>query len=136
ALGIATAAIDLPFHGSRAPSPRDTINNVTLQPCTSTGTPCDYIGDSQSLTAPVKFFNLGGDIGVMQYDPRSPRDNMRQAAADNMQLLRGLTAPGNLAAITTDPNAPSSITFRSDAAAYIGFSFGTFPGALIAATDP
>src|SRR5262249_7847696 len=103
--GIAVAAIDFPFHGSRAAMPRDVKNNATNEICAGTG-PCDHFGDQQALNAAIGFFTVAGDANVVAGDPRGGRDNFRQAAADVMQLVRTLTV-GDLSPITRAAGAPT-----------------------------
>jgi hypothetical protein len=123
ARGYAVLGIDAPFHGSRQPGAIDLVNNLSGLPIP------DGIGDPVGLPV-TTFFDLLGDasLGIAPVDPRSMRDNLRQATIDLLQTVRLVTAG--------DWSQVSGVVLSPAAPLYTGASFGGILGANVLAVDP
>ena len=128
--GIATIAIDLPYHGSRAIGAVDTINNATGAAV------ADGFGDEDSFST-VQFFHLLPGGPMPSYHPAAMRENLRRGASDFDALIAfvhgGNVGPLNtaLAAATLPP-----VTFRADKIGAMATSLGAIVSIPIAAVNP
>lgn len=135
AKGIATLAIDVPFHGDRYPNATDNYSALT-EPQTGDGdgpTP-DGFGDPQGDLSPALFFDLS-----MGGRPRVMRDTLRQAAVDIASLVAFIKRdPSSYAALTAalDAIGPNDFSFRRDRIVLVTHSFGTIFGGMAAAVEP
>src|SRR5690606_16602526 len=127
--GLATAGIDIPFHGARYPDAKDTRHNY------GGGEGPDGLADPTGpLTAPL-FFDLFGDEGVAPLDPRVQTASFLQAAIDAMVLARLLDG-GDLTAVGAEVPALDGLGFRGDRIVYASESFGGFFGVIALAFEP
>lgn len=110
ALGAAVVAIDSPWHGSRAP------------------------GGTTDMVTSISLF-LGVDIDKKTFDIENARDNFRQMASDQLELVRFL---GSLGALDLLPvGAPDGVPdLDVSRLLYIGHSFGSVQGPTIFALAP
>lgn len=108
-LGVAVIAIDSPEHGSRAEDPED------------------------GLAATFGFFGIDADSG--DFDIERARDNFRQMASDQLELVRLV---GSLGALDVLPvGAPDGVPdLDVSRFAYIGHSFGSVQGPTVFALAP
>lgn len=110
-LGVAVIGIDAPEHGSRA---SDDANEM--------------------ISSAVRFFAI--DLDNRSFDLEKGRDNLRQMASDQLQLVRALTGPmRQLDLLPVD--APDGVPdLDPDRIAYLGQSFGSIMGPAALAIAP
>lgn len=109
-LGVCVIGIDSPEHGSRAPAgARDQLASITAF--------------------------LGVDIPAQSFDIARARDNFRQMASDQLELVRFVRSLGalDLLPVGAPDGEPDLDVSR---VLYIGHSFGSVQGATIAALAP
>jgi len=125
--GFAVVAIDMWGHGSRYDA-TDLKNNLSDKALFS-GDPNlpDGFGDPVGLNSYLDFFENFLNIGAI-------RDSIRQSALDEARLAMLIQAKPDLSALA----APYGLTPKLDTAhvAYLGESFGTIVGTLLAAIEP
>jgi len=125
--GFAVVAIDMWGHGSRY-NPTDVRNNLGDKPM-FTGDPMlrDGFGDPVGLSSYLDFFENFLNIGAI-------RDSIRQSALDESRLAMLVQAKPDLSALA----APYGATPKLDTnhVAYLGESFGTIVGTLLASIEP
>ncbi len=125
--GQALMAIDLAYHGDRATSPVDLMNDMTgeMEP--------DGFGDYLGLTPAIGFFHLGASGGIPGYHPQAMRENLRQAAIDICSLIsfvaRGDPSPISVAVGQT-------VSFHTDTTAVVTESFGALVTGVAIAIEP
>jgi pimeloyl-ACP methyl ester carboxylesterase len=125
--GFAVVAIDMWGHGSRY-NPTDDLNNLSSK-TQFTGDPTlhDGFGDPESAASELDFFENFLNIGAI-------RDTIRQSALDEARLAMLIQAKPDLGALA----GPYGSTPKLDTnhVAYLGESFGTIVGTLLAAIEP
>ncbi len=108
-LGAAVFAIDSPHHGSRSPNP------------------------DNKLTAVLSFF--GVDAGSQAFVLGRARDNFRQMASDQLELVRFIEAQKDLDLLPI--GAPDGVPdLDTSRILYLGHSFGSVQGASVFALAP
>jgi len=109
-LGACVIGIDSPEHGSRAPAgARDQLASITAF--------------------------LGVDIPAQSFDIARARDNFRQMASDQLELVRFVRSLGSLDLLPLGaPDGEPDLDVSR--VLYIGHSFGSVQGATIAALAP
>ncbi len=112
--GVAVFAIDSPEHGSRA------------------------VGATNTLTSVYAFFGIDPD--TQEFDIERARDNFRQMASDQLELVRFIETLGSLDVLPLDANgnpAPDGVPdLDLSKILYIGHSFGSVQGPTIFALAP
>lgn len=107
--GVAVFSIDSPEHGSRTD------------------------GETNLLTSVNAFFGIDGDTG--DFDVGRARDNFRQMASDQLELVRFIGSLGELDLLPV--GAPDGVPdLDVSQVLYIGHSFGSVQGATILAMAP
>jgi hypothetical protein len=127
--GLATIAIDMPFHGARFPDARDREHNFS-----DTEGP-DGIADGTGATAALYFFDIQTQPHVTWLDPRIMTASFRQAAVDVMSLARLLDGGDWSAIAEADPDL-ADLSFRGGSIAFASESFGGFVGVPAVAFEP
>ena len=125
--GFAVVAIDMYGHGSRY-NPTDVQNNFSDK-MQFTGDPTlhDGFGDPVGLAAYLDFFENFLNVGAI-------RDSIRQSALDESRVAMLIQAKPDLSALSGPyGKAP---TLDTNHVAYLGESFGTIVGTLLAAIEP
>ncbi len=113
-LGVAVVGIDAPEHGSRLDPP---------------GAP----GKDDLLKSVLGFF--AADIGTKTFDMERVRDNFRQMALDQLELVRLLRSLGTLDLLPS--GAPDGVPdLDPTRILYVGHSFGSVMGPTIGALAP
>jgi len=113
-LGIAVFGIDAPEHGSRSDPPF-------------------AMGKTDLLQAVTHFF--GVNLDTKQFDMRIARDNFRQMAADQLELLRFIESLGTLDLLPV--GAPDGVPdLDPTKIIYLGHSFGSVMAATFMALAP
>jgi hypothetical protein len=108
-INAAVIAIDSPEHGSRS------------------------VGETNVLTSSFAFFGIDPD--TQSFDIRRARDNFRQMASDQLELVRFLSSLGELDLLP--PGAPDGVPdLDVSRALYIGHSFGSVQGPTALALAP
>jgi hypothetical protein len=108
-INAAVIAIDSPEHGSRA------------------------AGETNVLSSSFAFFGIDPD--TQTFDIRRARDNFRQMASDQLELVRFLSSLGDLDILP--PGAPDGVPdLDVSRALYIGHSFGSVQGPTAFALAP
>lgn len=108
-INAAVIAIDSPEHGSRSAD------------------------ETNVLSSTFAFFGI--DPGTQDFDIRRARDNFRQMASDQLELVRFLGSLGSLDLLP--PGAPDGVPdLDVSRALYIGHSFGSVQGPAIFALAP
>jgi pimeloyl-ACP methyl ester carboxylesterase len=128
--GIASILIDLPFHGARRGDAVDTQRNLTL------GTGPDGFGES-STNPDLGFFDAAGNsaIGLPIANPRAIRGAFFQATNDIEQEFRMIES-GDLSAIGVKEPRLATLKLDTSHEVYVGESFGSMIGTLVAAFQP
>lgn len=112
--GVAVFAIDSPEHGSRGN------------------------GDDSVVSSAFSFF--GVEPGSLEFDIGRARDNFRQMAVDQLELVRFITTLGTLDLLPLDASgnpAPDGVPdLDVSRVLYIGHSFGSVQGATVFALAP
>ena len=108
-INAAVIAIDSPEHGSRSEE------------------------ETNVLSSSFAFFGI--DPGTQSFDIRRARDNFRQMASDQLELVRFLSSLGELDLLP--PGAPDGVPdLDVSRALYIGHSFGSVQGPTALALAP
>lgn len=108
-INAAVIAIDSPEHGSRA------------------------AGETNVLSSAFAFFGIDSD--TQSFDIRRARDNFRQMASDQLELVRFLKSLGDLDLLP--PGAPDGVPdLDVSRVFYIGHSFGSVQGPTALALSP
>lgn len=114
ARGVAVIAIDSPEHGSRA------------------------VGDTNLISSVYGFFGI--EQGTNDFDIERARDNFRQMAADQLELVRFVSTLGALDVLPLDAEGNPAPDGEPDLDVsrflYIGHSFGAVQGPTIFALAP
>ena len=114
ASGVAVFAIDSPEHGSRGN------------------------GSSSAVSSAFAFF--GVDSQTLEFDIGRARDNFRQMASDQLELVRFIDGLGGLDLLPLDASGQPAPDGKPDLdlsrMLYIGHSFGSVQGATIFALAP
>ena len=128
--GIASILIDLPFHGGRGSDATDTQHDIT-------GTPGPDGFSLSGSSASFGFFDVSGNTaaGIPGVLPKAIRSAFFQAVNDIQQAFRLMRA-GDLSAIGA--REPRLVALKPDATHefYIGNSFGSMIGTIMAAFEP
>lgn len=129
--GYATIGVDAIWHADRAPTRRDEVHNF------SGAEGPDGLADGDLFSPSVALFNFGGDeeLGVVPFDGRYVRDNLRQAIVDGTELARFLRH-GDLSPIADADPALAGIGFDGEHVVYTSESFGSVIGASVVAASP
>jgi dienelactone hydrolase len=125
--GFAVVAIDMWGHGSRY-NATDVTNNFSDKP-QFTGDPTlhDGFGDPVGESAYLDFFENFLNIGAI-------RDSIRQSALDESRVAMLIQAKPDLTALA-GPYGKTP-TLDTNHVAYLGESFGTIVGTLLASIEP
>ena len=130
ARNIASIMVELPFHGGRAAGATDAVHDFTMA-----AGPDGYFEPNGD--ASLSFFSTGGNAaaGIPPLTPRAIRGHFFQSVCDILQGFR-LMAEGDLSAIGA--REPRLVSLKIDATreAYIGESFGSMIGTIVAAFEP
>ncbi len=117
--GFAVLAIDLPYHGDRAPrapAQNDVLNELLGTGSSGSPTP-DGFGDTNGLFPATQLFHLGGSGGIPGYHPRAMGENLRAAAIEQAQLVAWIK-DGDLAALNAAiaplTGVPDTVSFGDD----------------------
>lgn len=112
--GVAVFAIDSPEHGSR--------------------------GDGNDSVVASAFNFFGVEQGSLEFDMGRARDNFRQMAVDQLELVRFINSLGTLDLLPLDSNGNPAPDGKPDLdlsrILYIGHSFGSVQGATVFALAP
>jgi hypothetical protein len=127
--GFAVIAADLPFHGSRNPLGHDLRNNLTGEM-----TP-DGVGDDNGLIVASMFFGIAGNGDLTSLHPALVRDNLRQAAIEQIALAR-LAAQGDWSEIKASDATLSSLGFDAQNIYSVAEGLGTFVAIEAASVEP
>lgn len=128
--GFATLGIDIPFHGARDLTAVDTKHHF--------GSAAGPDGWAEWNDNPAfNFFDAVGDQAqaIPALLPRAVRGAFMQAALDVMQEIRLVTV-GDVGALGARDARLNGLTFRKDAVAYSGESFGAIYGVIAMAIEP
>lgn len=126
--GVATISIDMPFHGARFPTAKDSRHNFTGEPGP------DGIAEA-SATAALTFFDIQTQPHVTWLDARIMSSSFRQAAVDVMSLARLLDA-GDWSAIAAADASLAGLSFAGQDITFASESFGGFVGVPALAFEP
>lgn len=108
-LGAAVVSIDSPEHGSRGDGANSTLNSV--------------------------FAFFGIEVDTLEFDLGRARDNFRQMAADQLELVRFLGTQGDLDLLPVGaPDGEPDLEMSE--LLYIGHSFGSVQGPTVFALAP
>ncbi|RMH41790.1 MAG: hypothetical protein D6689_10080 [Deltaproteobacteria bacterium] len=131
ARGMATLAIDAPYHGSRSSTAGDGRNDLT-----GDAVP-DGFGDLEGLFPSVNFFHLVASGGVPAYHPAAMRDNLRQAAAEICALAAFVVSgdPSPIDAALVAAGLPGKLSF-APRVGILSESFGAMLATVALAVDP
>ena len=112
--GVAVFAIDSPEHGARGSGNDSVVNSA--------------------------FSFFGVEQSTMEFDIGRARDNFRQMAIDQLELVRFIGSLGNLDLLPLDANGQPAPDGKPDLdlsrVYYIGHSFGSVQGATVFALAP
>jgi hypothetical protein len=128
--GIASILIDLPFHGSRNKDVADVLINKTNV------AGADGFGES-SADASYSFFDVTGNsaAGITSIFPRAIRSAFFQSVSDILQAFR-LAKKGDLSALPAREPRLAGLAFDGTHELYVGESFGSMIGNIVAAFEP
>ena len=126
--GFAVVAIDMWGHGSRY-NPTDVLNNASDGKPMFSGdaTLHDGFGDPTGLASYLDFFENFLNVGAI-------RDSIRQSALDESRLAMLIQAKPDLSALSGPYGQPPKLD--TNHVAYLGESFGTIVGTLLASIEP
>jgi hypothetical protein len=128
--GIASILIDLPFHGARNKDVTDALINKTQV------AGADGFGESMA-DASYSFFDVTGNsaAGVASILPRAIRSAFFQAVSDILQAFR-LMKKGDLSALAAREPRLAGLAIDATHELYVGESFGSMIGTIVAAFEP
>jgi hypothetical protein len=138
ASGLATIAIDLPFHGMREPGAVDLARNVPCHPAGQSGADCqsgpDGLADGAS-NAFLHFFHVTSDAARTPLDPRFVRSAFQQSVIDLMSLV-WLVESGSFDELGRRDPRLAGLSFRRGSLAFLSESLGSILGAVLLAVEP
>jgi hypothetical protein len=129
AQGFAVIAADLPFHGQRNPLGQDQRNNLTGEMVP------DGIKDDSGLIVASMFFGISGNGDLLALHPALVRDNLRQAAVEQIALAR-LVAQGNWSEVQASDASLAQLGFDAQNVYAVAEGLGTFAAMEASTVEP